>query len=83
VGVVQLGWNLEHLRVAMGHAGYRILQQYVKLATERDLGSRKEWLEFIAPNPALSFDRLGQRGERPRGTLLPTWVVLPSLSSET
>ena len=33
----QLGWNLEHLRAAMGHADYTVLQRYVRLATERDL----------------------------------------------
>jgi integrase/recombinase XerD len=49
----KLGWNLEHLRAAMGHADYKVLQHYVRLATERDLGSRRDWLEFIAANPAL------------------------------
>lgn len=47
----KLGWNFEHLRAAMGHADYVILQRYVRLATERDLGPRKGWLEFIAANP--------------------------------
>jgi integrase/recombinase XerD len=50
----QLGWNLEHLRAAMGHSDYKVLQGYVKLATERDLGPRKEWTEFILENPMLS-----------------------------
>ncbi len=36
----KLGWNFEHLRAAMGHADNGVLQQYVRLATERDLGSR-------------------------------------------
>lgn len=53
----QLGWNLEHLRAAMGHADYTVLQRYVRLATERDLGSRKEWLEFVVANPALDMGR--------------------------
>ena len=53
----QLGWNLEHLRAAMGHADYTVLQRYVRLATERDLGSRKEWLEFVVANPALDMER--------------------------
>jgi hypothetical protein len=39
----------------MGHADYKVLQHYVKLATERDLGSRLEWLEFVAPNPSLDW----------------------------
>src|SRR3989442_3532778 len=34
----QLGWNFEQLRAAMGHADYNVLQRYVRLATERDLG---------------------------------------------
>lgn len=40
----------------MGHADYKVLQHYVRLATERDLGSRRNWLEFIAGNPALASD---------------------------
>ncbi len=31
------GWNFEHLRAAMGHSDYGVLQRYVRLATERDL----------------------------------------------
>lgn len=38
----KLGWNFEHLRAAMGHASYAMLQRYVRLASERDLGSRKD-----------------------------------------
>ena len=52
----KLGWNLEHLRAAMGHADYKVLQHYVRLATERDLGSRQDWLEFIAGNPSLDLE---------------------------
>jgi integrase/recombinase XerD len=52
----KLGWNLEHLRAAMGHADYKMLQHYVRLATERDLSGRKDWLDFIAANPALELD---------------------------
>jgi integrase len=51
----KLGWNLEHLRAAMGHADYKVLQHYVRLATARDLGGRQEWLEFVAANPALDW----------------------------
>jgi integrase len=51
----KLGWNFEHLRAAMGHADYVILQRYVRLATERDLGPRKDWLEFIAANPVTEW----------------------------
>ena len=51
----KLGWNFEHLRAAMGHADYSILQRYVRLATERDLGPRKDWLEFIAANPVTEW----------------------------
>jgi hypothetical protein len=43
-----MGWNFEHLRAAMGHSEYGMLQRYVRLATERDLGSRSDWLELIA-----------------------------------
>jgi site-specific recombinase XerD len=53
--VTKLGWNFEHLRAAMGHAEYKELQPYVRLATERDLGSRREWLDFIAANPATEW----------------------------
>ena len=49
----KLGWNFEHLRAAMGHADYTVLQRYVKLATERDLGSLREWSELIVRNPSL------------------------------
>jgi len=51
----KLGWNFEHLRAAMGHADYAVLQRYVRLATERDLGPRKEWLEFIVANPVTEW----------------------------
>jgi len=49
----QLGWNFERLRAAMGHADYKVLQRYVRLATERDLGPRREWTDLIVANPAL------------------------------
>ena len=48
----KLGWNFEHLRAAMGHSDYGMLQRYVRMATERDLGPRCDWLELIASNPA-------------------------------
>lgn len=51
----KLGWNFEHLRAAMGHSEYGMLQRYVRLATERDLGPRGEWLEFVVANPALDW----------------------------
>ncbi len=51
----KLGWNFEHLRAAMGHSDYGMLQRYVRLATERDLGSRADWLELIASNPAMDW----------------------------
>jgi integrase/recombinase XerD len=51
----KLGWNFEHLRAAMGHAEYKELQRYVKLATERDLDSRRDWLELIVANPATDW----------------------------
>lgn len=55
----QLGWNFERLRAAMGHADYNMLQKYVRLATERDLGRAREWEEFILPAEALApgYDR--------------------------
>jgi integrase len=43
----QMGWNFERLRAAMGHADYNMLQKYVRLATERDLGRKSEWADFI------------------------------------
>jgi integrase len=43
---VQMDGNLEKLR-AMGHADYDTLLRYVKLASERPLGSAKDWAEFI------------------------------------
>jgi integrase len=45
----------KHLRAAMGHSDYGMLQRYVRLATERDLGPRTEWLELIANNPAIEW----------------------------
>ena len=51
----KLGWNLEHLRAAMGHADYKVLQHYVRLATERDLGSRRDWLESSPGTRPLSW----------------------------
>lgn len=55
----QLGWKFERLRAAMGHADYNMLQKYVRLATERDLGRAREWEEFILPAEALApgYDR--------------------------
>src|SRR5207302_5972627 len=51
----KMGWNFEHLRAAMGHEDYAILQRYVRLAPERDLGPRKDWLDFIAANPVTEW----------------------------
>jgi integrase/recombinase XerD len=45
----QMGWNFERLRSAMGHSDYGVLQGYVRLASDRDLGPLKEWTEFIMP----------------------------------
>src|SRR5207247_6404579 len=42
-------WNT--FRATMGHAVYNVLQLYVRLATERDLRGRQEWLEYVAANP--------------------------------
>jgi hypothetical protein len=39
----------------MGHADYAVLQRYVHLATERDLGPRKDWLELVAANPVAEW----------------------------
>ena len=36
----QMGWNLERVRAAMGHADYSVLQRYVCLSAERDLGPK-------------------------------------------
>jgi integrase len=52
----ELGWNFEHLRAAMRHANYAMLQRYVRLASERDLGPLREWSEFIVANPVLGLD---------------------------
>jgi integrase len=43
----QVGWELERLRAAMGHASSRTLWRYVRLACERDLGRRSGWAEFV------------------------------------
>jgi len=51
----KMGWNFEHLRAAMGHSDYGMLQRYVRLATERDLGSRADWVDLIASNPATEW----------------------------
>jgi site-specific recombinase XerD len=51
----KLGWNMEYLRAALGHADYKELQTYVRLATERDLGPRSEWLDFIVANPVVEW----------------------------
>jgi len=50
-----VGWNFEHLQAAMGHSVYGMLQRYVRLATERVLGPREDWLEFVVANPALGW----------------------------
>jgi site-specific recombinase XerD len=52
---IKLGWSFEHLRAAMGHADYKELQRYVRLASERDLGACKDWLEVIVENPATDW----------------------------
>jgi site-specific recombinase XerD len=49
----KFGWNFEHLRAAMGHSDYKVLQRYVRVAMERDLGSRREWADFIVLNAAV------------------------------
>ena len=51
----KMGWNFEHLRAAMGHSDFGMLQRYVRLATERDLGSRADWVDLIASNPATEW----------------------------
>ncbi|HEY4025479.1 MAG TPA: tyrosine-type recombinase/integrase [Candidatus Dormibacteraeota bacterium] len=43
----QSGWNLERLRVAMGHSDYTVLQRYVELSMQRDLGPLKEWRDLL------------------------------------
>jgi integrase len=43
----QGGWNLERLRVAMGHWDYSVLKRHVELSMQRDLGSLKEWRDLI------------------------------------
>jgi integrase len=48
----KMGRNFEHLRAAMGHSDYGMVQRYVRLATERDLGSRADWVEMIVSNPS-------------------------------
>ena len=37
----------------MGHADYTVLQRYVRLATERDLGPLREWADLIVKNLSL------------------------------
>ena len=32
----------------MGHADYSVLQRYVCLSSERDLGPKTAWAEFVA-----------------------------------
>ncbi len=49
----QLGWNLERLRAAMGHADYAVLHRYIRLSTERGLGQEREWEDFILANAAI------------------------------
>lgn len=51
----KLGWNFEHLRAAMGHADYTVLQRYVRLATERDLGALRDWADLIVKNPSVDL----------------------------
>lgn len=51
----KLGWNMEYVRAALGHSDYKELQTYVRLSTERDLGPRKDWLEFIVANPVTEW----------------------------
>src|ERR1700674_4003110 len=40
---------------ALKTADFGMLQRYVRLATERDLGPRAAWLELIANNPATEW----------------------------
>lgn len=44
----QMGWNLERLRAAMGHSDSSVLQRYVFMSAERDLGPKTGWAEFVA-----------------------------------
>jgi len=43
-----MGWNLERVRAAMGHSDYSVLQRYVFMSAERDLGAKTAWSEFVA-----------------------------------
>ncbi|MBV9101913.1 MAG: tyrosine-type recombinase/integrase [Candidatus Dormibacteraeota bacterium] len=43
----QLGWNLEKVRAAMGHADYSVLLRYVYMSSERDLGPMDGWAEYV------------------------------------
>jgi hypothetical protein len=52
----KLGWNFEHLRAAMSHADYAVLQRYVRLATDRDLGPLRKWTDLIVKNPSLDIN---------------------------
>lgn len=52
---IKMGWNFEHLRAAMGHSDYAVLQRYVRLSTERDLGRRADWEDLIAANPSIGW----------------------------
>ena len=60
----RFGWNLERLRSAMGHADYSVLQRYVWLSMQRDLGSADAWSEYLVlPQPSFE-DRRWQAAAR-------------------
>lgn len=60
----QSGWNFERLRAAMGHSDYSVLQRYVRLSSERDLGDLVEWSDLIVlanqPGPEPPFSWRGR-----------------------
>jgi integrase len=53
----KFGWNFEHVQAAMDHTDYSMLQRYVRLASERDVGRLKDWSEFVVADPALVINR--------------------------
>jgi hypothetical protein len=67
----KMGWNFEHLRAAMGHSDYGMLQRYVRLATELDLGSRADWVDLIASNRPRSGPDRKRLSQEPRHTPIP------------
>jgi len=51
----KLGWHFEHLRAAMGHSDYKVLQIACEAGFADHVGRRVDWTDLIVENPGLGW----------------------------